>query len=217
MQEFLRNAAHQLRTPLTAIATAVEVLQAGAKQRPDERDRFLEHIDEHARRLIRLARGLLVLARAQSGEAIRLDFVTVAPLLHELARQALPAAGVELVVKCDPDVEVLADSDLAHEALAALVENAVEHTRAGTIRLLGSTANGHVTISVVDEGGGILPEHRDRVFDPFYRPFASGPGHGLGLAIAAQAVRAMAGELTAEDAEGGSRFTIRLPSASKPR
>jgi signal transduction histidine kinase len=215
MHEFLRNAAHQLRTPLTAIATAIEVLQAGAKERPEERDRFLEHIGAHSHRLIRVARGLLVLARAQAGEPMQLDFVQIAPVLHELARQATPTEGVELLVECPDGVEALADRDLAHEAIAALVENAVEHTRSGTIRLTAETENGTVTIAVVDEGGGILPEHRERIFEPFYRPFATGNGHGLGLAIAAQAVRAMAGELTAEDAEGGTRFTIRLPSATK--
>lgn len=215
MHEFLRNAAHQLRTPLTAIATAIEVLQAGAKERPDERDRFLEHIDEHARRLIRLARGLLVLARAHSGEPMQLDFVRIAPVLDELARQATPAAGVELLIECTDDVEALADRDLAHEAIAALLENALAHTRSGTIRLVGETENSDVAISVVDEGGGILPEHRERIFEPFYRAVASGDGHGLGLAIAAQAVHAMAGELTAEEADGGARFTIRLPSATK--
>jgi two-component system phosphate regulon sensor histidine kinase PhoR len=215
MHEFLRNAAHQLRTPLTAIATAVEVLQSGAKDRPDERDRFLEHIDEHAHRLIRIARGLLVLARAQAGESMQLDFVRIAPVLEELARQATPADGVELLVECGEDVEALADRDLAHEAIAALVENAVEHTSAGTIRLTAQTEDGHVTIAVIDSGGGILPEHRERIFEPFYRLFATGDGHGLGLAIAAQAVRAMAGDLTAEDAEGGTRFIVRLPSATK--
>src|SRR5581483_6585779 len=175
MHDFLRNAAHQLRTPLTAIATAIEVLQAGAKDRPDERDRFLDHIDDHARRLIRLARGLLVLARAQAGEPMHLDSVLIAPVLHELARQATPADGVRLLVDCADDVEALADRDLVYEAIAALVDNAVEHTRAGTIRLTAQTEN----------------------------------------EIVAQAVRAMTGELTAEDAERGMRFTIRLPPATK--
>jgi signal transduction histidine kinase len=213
MREFLRNAAHQLRTPLTGIATAVEVLQAGAKNVPEERDRFLEHVEAHSRRLIRIARGLLVLARAQTGEPLRLEFVELRPLLEELAQQVDPHEGVALTVECEPTLAALAERDLAHEALAAIVENAVHHTREGTIRLSASEVNRHVEISITDGGGGVLPEHRDRIFEPFYRPAASGEGFGLGLAIAAQAVAAMDGRLDIEDAHGGSRFTITLPSA----
>lgn len=217
IHEFLRNAAHQLRTPLTAIVTAIEVLQAGAKEDPAARDRFLTHIDDHARRLVRLARGLLVLARARAGEPPRLELLAIRPLLEEVARQVNAGAGVELVVECDPELKVFADGDLAREALAAIVENAAEHTRAGTIRISAEHDGGYAAISVVDTGSGILPEHRVHIFEPFYRPSASGNGHGLGLAIAAQAVSAMGGELTADDAEGGSRFTIRLASASRSK
>lgn len=213
MREFVRNAAHQLRTPLTGIATAVEVLQAGAKHDPVERDRFLGHIETHSQRLIRIARGLLVLARAQSGEHLRLEFVELRPLFEELAEQSQPQPGVEISIDCDPALAALAERDLAHEVLAALVDNAVQHTRHGAIRLSAAATDGTIAISVTDTGGGgVLPEHRGRIFEPFYRPEASGEGFGLGLAIAAQATRAMDGELTVEDAEQGARFTIRLPS-----
>jgi PAS domain S-box-containing protein len=213
MHEFVRNAAHQLRTPLTGIATAIEVLQAGAKEVTEDRDRFLHHIEVHAQRLIRIARGLLVLARAQSGEHLRLEFVEVRPLLEELAAQIQPQPGVELSIDCDRTLAVLAERDLAHEVLAALVDNAVEHTRHGTIELAAAEQNGRIAISVTDTGGrGVLPEHRKRIFEPFYRPEASGAGFGLGLAIAAQATKAMDGELAVEDADGGARFTVRLPS-----
>jgi two-component system phosphate regulon sensor histidine kinase PhoR len=213
MREFVRNAAHQLRTPLTGIATAVEVLQAGAKDDPVERDRFLAHVETHAQRLIRIARGLLVLARAQSGEHLRLEFVELRPLFEELAAQAQPQPGVEISIECDPALAVLAERDLAHEVLAALIDNAVQHTHEGLIRLTAEEVDGRVLIAVSDTGGaGVLPEHRDHIFEPFYRPHASGEGFGLGLAIAAQATKAMDGELAVEDADHGARFTIRLAS-----
>lgn len=213
LREFVRNAAHQLRTPVTGIAAAVEILQAGAKNQPEERDRFLQHVEVHAQRLIRIARGLLVLARAQSGEPMRLELVELRPMLDELAAASTPHPGVELVVDCKPSLAVLAERDLTHEALAAILENAVAHTRQGSIRLSAMRTNGDgVAISITDTGAGILPEHRDRIFEPFYRPDASGDGFGLGLSIAAQAVNAMDGELAIEDVERGSRFTVRLPS-----
>jgi two-component system, OmpR family, phosphate regulon sensor histidine kinase PhoR len=217
MREFVRNAAHQLRTPLTGIATAVEVLQAGAKNDPETRDRFLGHVEAYSQRLIRIARGLLVLARAQSGEPMRLELVELLPLLEELAAQSQPQAGVDLSIECDPALAALAERDLVHEVLAALIDNAIQHTREGSIRLSAAAADGSVAISVTDTGGtGVLPEHRERIFEPFYRPEASGKGFGLGLAIAAQATKAMDGELTVEDAERGARFTIRLPSGRIP-
>jgi two-component system phosphate regulon sensor histidine kinase PhoR len=214
MREFVRNAAHQLRTPLTAIATAIEVLQAGAKSSAADRDRFLDHIDRNTARLSKIARGLLMLARAQSGETLLLGPVELRPQLQLIAEEARPAEGVALLTDCPAALAVLAEPDLMHEALAALVDNAIVHTRAGEIRIEASEAGGLVSVDVTDTGGGIAANDRDRIFEPFYRSSASGDGFGLGLAIASQAVAAMGGEIEAAQAEGGARFTIRLPSAS---
>jgi two-component system sensor histidine kinase VicK len=215
MREFVRNAAHQLRTPLTAIASAVQVLQAGAKEIPAERDRFLEHIEVHSERLIRIARGLLVLARAQSGEPLQLQPLELRPLLDELAAAAQPRRGVEISVDCEHSRTALAAPDLLQEALAALVENAVEYTETGAIRLSAHQEDGREVVSVTDTGTGVPPEQRERIFEPFYRSAAEGRGFGLGLTIAAEAVRAMNGELVVDDADDGARFTIRLPAAER--
>lgn len=215
MQEFLRNAAHQLRTPLAGIAAAVETLQAGAKEIPEQRDRFLAHVETHADRLSRLARGLLALARIETGEPVTLDFVELGPLLDRLAGEAEPPAGVEVVARCPNGLAAIASPDLLHEALASLLDNAVAHTREGEISLTAAQENGRVTLSVADSGPGILPEFLDRVFEPFFRLTASGDGYGLGLAIAAQAVRAMRGEIAVSSRVGsGTIFTVTLPSAT---
>jgi signal transduction histidine kinase len=215
MREFVRNAAHQLRTPLTGIATAVEVLQSGAKDDPDSRDRFLAHIAQHTERLTRLIRGLLVLARAQSGDAVRLELVQLRPLLELIAATADPAPGVKVETACPESLAALGERDLVHEAVSALVENAVRHTREGCVRLSASHADDKVVVEVADTGVGVLPEHRDRIFEPFYRVADDGKGFGLGLAIAAQAVDAMGGELLVVDnPEAGTIFAIKLRSAN---
>jgi len=214
MREFVRNAAHQLRTPLTGITSAVEVLQSGAKESPADRDRFLSHVEQHAARLTRMAHGLLVLARAQAGEVVRLDFVELRPLLEALAAAADPAPEVAVEVSCPTSLAALADGDLLREALASMVENAVTHTHEGSIVLRAFDGDGRVTIQVSDTGAGILPEHLNRIFEPFYRGDGTGQGFGLGLAIAAQALRAMDGELLVMgDPGGGTTFSVRLPSA----
>ena len=101
-REFVSNAAHELRTPLTTIIGAVEVLQAGAKDDPSQRDRFLGHIEREAGRLARLARALLTLARAHSGqEQPRAEPVELAPLLREVADSLRPHEGVAVEIACD--------------------------------------------------------------------------------------------------------------------
>jgi len=215
--EFVRNAAHQLRTPLTGIVAAVEVLQAGAKEIPQERDRFLDHIEGHAARLSRMAHGLLVLARLQAGEVAQPKRVEVKPVLDALAGDAVSGEGVEVLTDCTPGLAALAERDLLREALAALLENALAHTHAGRVSLRAWETDGRVAIEISDSGGGIAPADHARIFDPFYRSSPTGEGFGLGLAIAAQAVGAMGGEIEAANADGGARFTVRLPSAGTAR
>jgi signal transduction histidine kinase len=215
MHEFLRNAAHQLRTPLAGITAAVETLQSGAKDKPEERDRFLAHVERHAERLTRLARGLLTLARAQLGEDAPIDFVELRPLVDRLVAEAEPHVGVDMHVECEPGLATLASPDLLYEALAALLDNALEHTRDGEVRVTAAQLNGRVAVTVRDTGPGILPEFVERVFEPFFRVTPSRKGYGLGLAIAAQAVHAMGGEIDVSSEFGtGSAFTVRLRSAT---
>jgi signal transduction histidine kinase len=215
MREFLRNAAHQLRTPVAGITAAVEMLQAGAKETPEDRDRFLAHVERHAERLTRVARGLLLLARARAGEAAPVEFVELRPLFDELVQETEPHAGVRVLADCPPGLAALATPDLLHEALAALLDNALTHTGEGAVRISAAQANGRVVLTVSDEGPGILPEFVDRVFEPFFRLTASGEGYGLGLAIAAQAVRTMGGEIDVSSSIGaGTSFAVKLPSAT---
>src|SRR5213080_3866930 len=99
-REFVENAAHELRTPLAAIVSVMDVLESGAKDVPEARDRFLKHIRVHSERLSRLARSLLVLARLQTGaEQPRLTAVQVQPLLEEIAGRLDAASGVEISVR----------------------------------------------------------------------------------------------------------------------
>jgi two-component system, OmpR family, phosphate regulon sensor histidine kinase PhoR len=215
--DFVRNAAHQLRTPLAGIANAIEVLQAGAKENATERDRFLEHIERETHRLTRLAGALLVLARAQSGMQMpRLEFVELQPLLRGLVEGRRPVAeDVSVEVDCPARLMALADADLVEQALAVLVDNALRHTREGSIVLRAYEDGGRkVAIEVRDTGGGILPELQQAVFQPFFRAHHDDRGFGLGLSIAAQAIDVMDGTLELESTPGvGTTFVIRLASA----
>ena len=215
-REFVANAAHELRTPLTTIRGAVEALQSGAKDVPRDRDRFLDHIDREAARLSRLARSLLVLARAQTDQqALHQEPVELPALLEEVASGVRTKPGVELRIDCPPGLAILADRNLAEQFVFNLVQNAARHTEKGRIRISASAAGTTVQIDVEDTGAGIAPEERDRVFDRFFRGNGRSPeGFGLGLAIVRQAVRALGGTVEIESVPGiGTTARVRLPAA----
>jgi signal transduction histidine kinase len=214
-REFVSNAAHELRTPLTTIIGAVEVLQAGAKEDPVQRDRFLAHIERESGRLARLARAMLTLARAHSGqEQPRVEAVELAPLLREVASGLHPHAGVAIDVEVADGLAVQANRDLLEQALRNLGENAAKHTARGSVALRAYGDGSTVTVEVEDSGPGIRPEVQRHVFDRFYRGERDAHGFGLGLAIVRESVRSLGGRIELDSSPGeGTVFRILLAPA----
>jgi signal transduction histidine kinase/HAMP domain-containing protein len=214
-REFVSNAAHELRTPLTTIIGAVEVLQAGAKEDPAERDRFLGHIEREAGRLARLARAMLTLARAHSGqEQPRIEAVELAPLLREVAAGLQPHAGVAIDVEVADGLSVQANRDLLEQAVRNLGENAAKHTARGSVVLRAYRDGSAVTVEVEDSGPGISREVQRHVFDRFYRGERDAHGFGLGLAIVRESVRTLGARIELDSSPGeGTVFRILLTSA----
>jgi len=215
-REFVENAAHELRTPLAAIVSVMDVLESGAKDVPEARDRFLKHIRVHSEKLSRLARSLLVLARLQTGvEQPRLSVVPIRPLLEEIAGRLDPARDVEVSVRSSEQTGAIADRDLLHRALANVAENSAKHTLTGEI-VLEARENGTTTeIEIRDTGPGMTDEEQARAFHRFYRSSnGSNDGFGLGLAIAEEAVRAIEGTIELESEPGaGTQVRVVVPSA----
>ena len=185
-REFVDNAAHELRTPLAAITSAIERLQAGARDVPEKRDRFLGHIQHESQRLNRLASSLLVLARAQTREEHpRAEPIPVRELLeHALVNLAANAAR---------------HTERGRIRFGARVDDA-----------------GALTIEVEDTGAGIASTEIDRLFDRFYRGPTEErrSGFGLGLPITKEAVEALGGRIEIESALGsGTTARILLPAA----
>jgi signal transduction histidine kinase/HAMP domain-containing protein len=214
-REFVSNAAHELRTPLTTIIGAVEVLQAGAKENPVERDRFLGHIERESGRLARLARAMLTLARAHSGqEQPRIEAVELWPLLRDVAAGLHPHAGVVVDVEAPAGLAVDANRDLLEQTLRNLGENAAKHTARGSISLRAYGDGSTVTVEVEDSGPGISPEVQRHVFDRFYRGERDAHGFGLGLAIVRESVRTLGGRIELDSSPGeGTVFRILLAPA----
>jgi len=214
--EFAANAAHELRTPIAAITSSLDVLSSGAKEVPGDRDRFLGHIEQQAERLARLVGALLLLARVQTGqEQPSLRLVDVAPLLQDVANELKPQQGVAVRVDCSPRVAMLTDPDLLRQAVWNLATNAVAHTPAGEIRLSGRDLGRLAEIEIRDTGSGIPPDVRPLVFDRFYRAQRRvDGGFGLGLPLAQEIARALGGTLILDSDPGvGTRVRVHVPSA----
>jgi signal transduction histidine kinase len=214
-REFVENAAHELRTPLAAIVSVMDVLESGAKDIPEVRDRFLKHIRVHSERLSRLATSLLVLARLQTGvEEPRMTVVPVRPLLEEVAGRLDPAHGVEVAVRAAAELGTLADRDLLQQAIANVAENSAKHTRKGEIVFEAREKGTTTEIEIRDTGPGMTDEERARAFHRFYRASNGTDGFGLGLAIAEEATRAIGGTIELESELGaGTQVRVAVPSA----
>jgi len=215
-REFVTNAAHELQSPLAAIISAIEVLQSGAKD-GEQREVFLDHIERASRRLERLVRALLILARVQSGlETPKRGLVALCPLLTDISQGLRLAPGVELDVICPENLAVLSSEVLVEQAVFNMAENAAKYTQTGEVVLSARRVDDQVEICVGDTGKGILAAERPKVFSRFYRADELGStGFGLGLAIVRAAVDALEGELELDSApEVGTLIRLRLPGAA---
>lgn len=205
-REFVANAAHELRTPIAAIVSAMEVLQEGGKADAETRDRFLGIIDRQSDRLERLTRALLALARAQTrAEAVEFDTVDVAALLDDAAGFFRPWSDAKIDVECPKSLTAWSHYDLLQQAVGNLIDNALKHANGTPIRLsAAATAEGRARIEVRDHGPGIGPTDRERLFDRFYRGDSrTAEGFGLGLSIVGGVVAVLGGDVEIERAEGG--------------
>jgi two-component system phosphate regulon sensor histidine kinase PhoR len=218
-REFVSNAAHELRNPLAGISSAIEVLQGGAKDDPDARERFLRSLAHDAERMTRLMQSLLTLARVEaSGERQEAEVVDVSLAAEEALSSVEAPEGIEVHGGIEPDLVAVGDGVLLLQVLIGLLSNACANTPPpGVVSLrAGRGEGGIVTIEVEDTGKGIPAEEQDRVFERFYRGSAtlSGEGFGLGLSIAKRMVDVMGGEIGLRSEPGsGSTFWVRLNAA----
>jgi heavy metal sensor kinase len=225
LRRFTADASHELRTPLTALRSVGEV----ALHAPDFRDRAGDTVAsmlEECERLTQLVDGLLMLTR-ESTEAYRARFALIdmgALCLEvvELLRVVSEEKDQRLLADLASGLTVRGDRTTLRQALVNLVDNAIKYTSRGkSVRVRARAEAGEVIVEVSDDGPGIAAEHRERVFDRFYRiddarSRASG-GAGLGLAIARWAVELNGGRLVLESTLGtGSTFRAHLPSARSP-
>jgi heavy metal sensor kinase len=215
-REFVADTSHELRNPLLALRTNLELLDRMTD--PAARAECRREAREQVERMSRLVQDLLTLAQVEAGRVIELRPVALDALVTRIAREAEPRAdGQRLHVEAAETVELLGDEGRLTQVLTNLVDNALRHTPSGgTITLRLARENGWARVAVADTGEGIPAEHLPHIFDRFYRAdkarARAGGGTGLGLAIVKHLTEAHGGWVTVESAPGrGTCFTVWLP------
>jgi two-component system phosphate regulon sensor histidine kinase PhoR len=228
-RDFVANVSHELRTPVAVIQANAETLIDGALTDLERGPEFLNAIMRNAQRLARLVSDLLDLSRIESGNfTLEIQPTEVAAAVQravESIRELAARKRLTVDAKITDEFQVLADSSAFDQILTNLIVNAVKYTPDdGHVEIRaerGAVQSGASTIhiDVCDDGTGIEPRHRARIFERFYRvdPGRSREmgGTGLGLSIVKHLVVAMHGEVYVTDnPTGGSVFRVILPAAS---
>jgi signal transduction histidine kinase len=224
-RQFMADASHELRTPVSVVRTAAEVsLGRPGRDETYYRD-VLTIVNEQSVRLGRIVEDMLALARADAGgypmSAHPLDLGEVVAESVRAASLMAARAGVRLCSGGGDEVAAVGDDGLLRQLMTNLLHNAIAYTPAGGRVEVSLTIDGRdVTIAVADTGVGIPEADRERVFGRFVRldPARAGnSGAGLGLPIARWIVEMHHGTLTLEsNADGGCTFIARLPIARDP-
>ena len=220
-RDFVANVSHELRTPVGVILASAETLLDGALEDPAAARGFVDALHRNAERLARLVGDLLDLSRIEAGQfqmkPIDLD-------LHDAVEHVIDQLGskgerksILLVNDVPMGTRVLADPKAIDQVLVNLTDNAIKYSPEGSrVRSFVTVDGGRVRVQIEDNGPGIEPAHRERVFERFYRvdPGRSRDmgGTGLGLSIVKHLVEHMGGEVGVEGAAPhGARFYFTLP------
>lgn len=220
-RDFVANVSHELRTPLCLIRGFSETLLDGAKDDPELTTRFLQKIDKQSHRLLFLIEDLLSISQLESGQ-ISLNLHEVN--LREVAQRVLDdlsqrAAERETVIenRIPSFIQVKADADRIQQVFFNLTENAIKYGKPkGIVTLAAKPIENRIEVSVSDDGPGIPPEARNRIFERFYRVDRARSretgGTGLGLSIVKHIVQAHGGEVWVKsEMQQGAIFYFTIP------
>jgi len=222
-RQFISDASHELKTPLTIINANAQMLERWADRDPQVRADSLRAIRDESAALAQIVNGMLLLAKAESGDDIPREPVALDAILADAVRSGRPRAeakSLELNFVSQAAAGqplVYGDANLLRQLFTNLIDNAIKFTDRGHVDVRLSARNGTAEVDVVDTGTGIDAESLERIFDRFYRTDKSRdravPGTGLGLAIVRSITRVHEGSVRASRRpEGGTAFHVSLPT-----
>jgi two-component system OmpR family sensor kinase len=218
---FMADAAHELRTPLTALSLQLGMLARASGEA--EREAAMSTLAAGVQRAIHLVEQMLALARQEPRAASQPVPVRLDELAREIVAELVPQADaghIDLGVAAAQPATIAGDPDALRTLLRNLVDNAVRYTKAGgRVDVTVESAAGDARLIVSDDGPGIPPEERKRVFDRFYRRAGTAPsGSGLGLAIVKAIADAHGATVTLAEGPAGKGLavTVSFPAAAPP-
>ena len=219
---FMLVVAHELRNPAGVIKNYLQLMRAGYVDE-DEWDEYLEKLDLRASQLLNMLDDILELAYLKEIQGpLKVKPVAVADVMKEVVAQLQPAAddkGLNLVLQTRGAPTMLVQRAHLHSLWTNLINNAIQYTPSGGIKVTLVEEDGVIVSKVVDTGIGVSPEELGRIFQEFYRSEAAQEqvqlGTGLGLPIVSQIAKAYQGTIEIDSTPGqGSTFTVRLPAAA---
>jgi signal transduction histidine kinase len=222
--DFISGVSHEFRTPLTQIRVFAELLDGEKLRTQEERRRSTRVINREARRLTHLVENILQFSRVSRlptslGDLEEIDLAATLEELSEAFAPQAAATDARLQIAVTPELAVVAGRGGMHQILANLLDNALKYGPPGQTVQVQAFRNGDtVRISVEDEGPGIPPRDRKRIWDPYRRldrdVKGEVQGSGIGLAVVKELCPAYGGRVWVEDGErGGARFVVELPAA----
>lgn len=214
-RQFLDDAGHELRTPITVLRGHLELLDQDGDpaEIADTKALVLDEID----RMSRMVEDLVTLAKAQRPDFLAPGPVELAQLTEDVYDKAAALGSRSWHLDARAEATVAADGQRLTQALIQLAQNAVTHTQPGETVAVGSTVEeGTVRLWVRDTGPGVAPDDTDRIFERFSRGTETrGEGSGLGLAIVRAIAEAHGGDATVESRPGfGARFVLEFPAVA---
>ncbi|MEA2348056.1 MAG: hypothetical protein QOG62_1843 [Thermoleophilaceae bacterium] len=232
-REFVADASHELRTPLTSVLANLEILQAELQ---GDQEEVVESALRSTQRMRRLVADLLFLANADTGRETPHEPVDLGRVVRDAAAETAPITSTHQVrLEAPAGIFVSGAADDLHRLVVNLIQNAVNHTpegsvvrvrlrrRDGAMRPTGGDEPEAAVLEISDNGPGIPPETRERIFERFVRaPNALASesargGSGLGLAIVDAVAAAHSGSVKlSESPDGGARFVVRIPTTASP-
>jgi two-component system OmpR family sensor kinase len=211
-RQFVDDAGHELRTPITVVRGHLELLDDD----PAERAKTIALVTDELDRMSRFVNDLLLLARSEQPDFLDLTTLDVEPLTHEIHEKANALGAREWRIEGAGRGLIVADRQRLTQALMQLAQNAVQHTKDDDIITIGSQVqNGEARFWVRDSGQGISPEDQERIFERFSRGKGArrSEGAGLGLSIVRAIAQAHHGRLELRSREGaGTVFTLIIPT-----
>ena len=218
-RQFMADASHELRTPVSVVRTTAQVTLARDTRSAEDYREMMEIVGEQADRLTHLVDTMFLLSRAEAnGLPLAPEPVYIDDIVSESARalQVL-ARQRDVTVTADGETEVrfTGDNRLLRQMVTNLLDNAVRHAaRGGEVRATVRQTTSTITIRVVDDGSGVPADAHERIFQRFARLSQEYAGAGLGLPIARWIAEAHSGSLVLESTgPGGSTFTVTIPRA----